>query len=328
MKVEMATGATGTIAARWREIFVRSGFLIAIAVCFLFFALYNPHFLTAGNLRNILEGSAVPLVVSLGMTLVVAQGGIDLSVGVALDFGSAFAIVAMKDFGVAWYAAVAIGILAGAGVGLLNAFLVVRLAVSPFLATLGVYFIGDSVQRIFTHGGGPISFRQVAREYYEIGVGSIYGVPTKVVIGAGLLLLYYIVLERSIFGRRIHAIGLQRRAARGAGLKVNTYTALAFIFASATCAVGGIIASANLRMFTPLAGNAYLMGAIAAAFIGASIHPRGRPNVLGTLAGVLFLGMVANGLNLMGLDFNVKDALSGIILVVALVFAVAQKRFR
>ena len=81
-------------------------------------------------------------------------------------------------------------------------------------------------------------------------------------------------------------------------------------------------------MFTPLAGNAYLMNAIAAAFIGASIHPRGRPNVFGTVLGVLFLGMVANGLDLMGLDFNLKDALSGIILVVALTLAVAQRGFR
>ena len=88
------------------------------------------------------------------------------------------------------------------------------------------------------------------------------------------------------------------------------------------------MASANLRMFTPLAGNAYLMDAIAATFIGASIHPHGRPNVLGTLVGVLFLGMIANGLNLMGLDFNVKAALSGIILVAALALAVAQKRLR
>ena len=257
-----------------------------------------------------------------------ALGGIDLSVGVALDFGSAFAIVAMKQFDVAWWAAIAIGLLAGAAVGLLNAFLVVRLTVSPFLATLGVFFIGGSVERIFTNGGGPISFRQVPGSYYAIGIGEAFGVPLKVWIAAALVLAYYLILERSILGKRIHAIGMQPTAARVAGLKVKAYTALGFIAASATCAVGGIIASASLRMFTPLAGNAYLMTAIAAAFIGASIHPRGRPNVLGTLLGVLFLGMIANGLDLMGLDFNLKDALSGIILVVALALAVAQKRLR
>ncbi len=92
--------------------------------------------------------------------------------------------------------------------------------------------------------------------------------------------------------------------------------------------VGGLIGSANLRMFTPLARYSYLLDAIAAVFIGASIHPRGRPNVPGTLVGVVFLVIVANGLNLMGLNFNTKDALSGIILVGALALAVFQKRMR
>ncbi len=311
-----------------REFLVRYGFLIVIAACFLFFALYNPSFVTLGNMTNVLEGSAILLVVSLAMTLVVAQGGIDLSVGVALDFGSAFAIVAMKDFGAAWYMAVAAGLAGGALVGLLNAFLVVRLSVGPFLATLGVYFIGGSVERIFTHGGGPISYRILPQEYYHIAVGHLFGIPMKIVIGVAVLVVYYIVLERSLFGKRIHAIGMQRSAARVSGIRVPVYLAIGFVAASATCAIGGLIASANLRMFTPLDGNAYLMNAIAATFIGASIHPHGRPNVLGTLVGVLFLGMIANGLNLMRLDFNTKDALSGIILVLALALAVAQKRLR
>lgn len=328
MKAAAMIPAARTFLPSVRDVFVRYTFLVVIAVCFVFFALYNRNFLSVSNLTNILEGSAVLLVVSLAMTLVVAQGGIDLSVGVALDFGSAFAIVALKEFGVAWYTAVLTGIFGGALVGLLNAFLVVRLSVGPFLATLGVYFICGSVERIFTHGGGPISFRGLPDEYYDIAVGSVFGIPMKIVIGLVVVAVYYILLERSLFGKRIHAIGLQRSAARVAGIKVPIYLALGFIAASATCAIGGVMASANLRMFTPLAGNSYLMDAIAATFIGASIHPHGRPNVLGTLVGVLFLGMIANGLNLMGLDFNVKAAFSGIILVAALALAVAQKRLR
>jgi ribose transport system permease protein len=328
MKPEASIVAAGRRAPDWRQVLVRYGFLIVIGGCFVFFAVWNPSFLGLGNLKNIAEGSAILLVVSLGMTLVVAQGGIDLSVGVALDFGSAFAIVAMKQFGADWRVAIAGAVVAGGGVGLLNALLVVRLAVSPFLATLGVYFIGGSLERIFTHGGGPISFRQLPEPYYAIGIGEFLGVPVKALIAAALAAIYYVVLERSIFGKRIHAIGVQPGAARVAGLKVDTYLAIGFVAAAATCAIAGVIASASLRMFTPLAGNAYLMSAVAAAFIGASIHPRGRPNVLGTVIGVLFLGMIVNGLDLMGLDFNLKGALSGIILVVALALAVAQKRLR
>ncbi len=328
----MTSKAEGQTAARatgiGRELIVRYGFLFIIAGFFIFFALYNPSFLNPTNLVHILEGSAILLILALGMTLVVAQGGIDLSVGIALDFGSAFAIVALKDYGVDWYVAILIGIGGGMIIGLLNAFLVVSLSVSPFLATLGTFFIGSSVERIFTDGGGPISFRRLPAEYHSLAVGDVFGIPTEVLIAAAVLVVYYVFMERSIYGKRIHAIGLQRSAARVAGINVKKYLFLGFVIASATCAIGGIIASANLRMFTPLAGYAYLLNAIAAVFIGAAIHPHGRPNVLGTLAGVLFLGMVANGLNLMGLNFNLKDAISGIILVAALVAAVAQRRLR
>ncbi len=311
-----------------RNVFVHYGFLIIIASFFAFFAFYTGSFLNASNLLNIVEGSSILLILALGMTLVVALGGIDLSVGIAFDMGAAFAIVALKEYDAAWYVAVLIGIGGGALVGLLNAFLIVRLSVSPFLATLGTFFIGSSIQRIFTNGGGPISYRRAPQEYRNLATGDLFGVPMEIVIAAVILIAYFIFLERSIFGKRIHAIGLQKTAARVAGIPVQRYVAIGFIIAAATCAIGGIIGSANLRMFTPLAGFSYLLDAIAAVFIGASMHPRGRPNVLGTLVGVLFLGMVANGLNLMGLDFNTKDALSGLILVAALAISVAQKRLR
>jgi len=309
-------------------VFVRFGFLIIIAVFFVFFSLYSNNFLSSSNLVNVFEGSAILLILALGMTLIVSMGGIDLSVGIALDFGAAFAIVALKEYSMAWQLAVLLGIAGGALVGLLNAFLVVKLSVSPFMATLGTFFIGSSVQRVFTNGGGPISFRKAPQEYRDLAVGEIYGIPTEIVIATVVLMIYFLLLERSVFGKRIHAIGLQKSAALIAGIKVQHYLFFGFVFASATCAIGGIIGSANLRMFTPLAGYSYLLDAIAAVFIGAAMHPLGRPNVLGTLVGVLFLGMVANGLNLMGLNFNTKDALSGIILVTALALAVWQRKAR
>jgi len=266
------------------------------------------------------------LILALGMTYIVALGGIDLSVGIAFDFGAAFAIVALKNFDLAWYFAVMIGIGGGLIVGLLNALLVVKLSVSPFLATLGTFFIGSSVQRIFTNGGGPISHRRAPQEYRDLAIGKIAGIPSEIVIAGLVLLLYFLFLEKSIFGKRIHAIGMQRDAALVAGINVKRYLFFGFVIAGGTCAIGGIIGSANLRMFSPLAGYSYLLDAIAAVFIGASLNRYGRPSVSGTLVGVLFLGMIANGLNLMGLNFNTKDALEGIILVIVLALAVYQQK--
>jgi ribose transport system permease protein len=311
-----------------KSIFARFGLIIIIVMFFSFFSYISPVFLTFDNQVNIVEASAIVLILALGMTLVVAMGGIDLSIGIAFDFGAAFAVVALKDFGVVWYLACLIGVMGGALVGLLNALLIVGLKISPFMATLGTFFVGSSVERVFTNGGGPISYRRMPQEYRDLAVGDVFGVPTEVVIAAAVCVVYFILLERSIFGKRIHAIGLQKNAANVAGIPVRRYMFIAFILASATCAIGGLIGSANIRMFTPLAGFSYLLDAIAAVFIGSAIHPKGRPNVIGTMVGVLFLGMIGNGLNLMGLDFNLKAALSGIILVGALALAVAQQRFR
>ncbi|MCL6324088.1 ABC transporter permease [Pectobacterium polaris] len=308
--------------------FIRYGFLVILLAFLVFFSLQNPIFLTLGNWGNLLQGSAVLLIVALAMTLVVTAGGIDLSVGVALDFGAAFALVALKVYGLPWQAAVLAALAGGALVGLLNAVLIIHCRIKPFLATLGTWFIGSSIERIYTEGGGPIAYRRMAPQYHELAVGELWGIPVPIVIVAVLLLAYYLLFERSIAGKRIHAMGLNAPAALIAGVNVRRTMFWLLIVTSVTCAIGGVVLSANLRQFTPLAGQAYLMDAIAAVFIGTAFHAQGRPNVAGTLIGVLFLGMIANGLNLMGLNFIVKDALSGVILVLALALSFLQGRLR
>nr|WP_237027881.1 ABC transporter permease [Pectobacterium polaris] len=308
--------------------FIRYGFLVILLAFLVFFSLQNPIFLTLGNGANLLQGSAVLLIVALAMTLVVTAGGIDLSVGVALDFGAAFALVALKVYGLPWQAAVLAALAGGALIGLLNAVLIIHCRIKPFLATLGTWFIGSSIERIYTEGGGPIAYRRMAPQYHELAVGDLWGIPVPIVIVAVLLLAYYLLFERTIAGKRIHAMGLNAPAALIAGVNVRRTMFWLLIVTSVTCAIGGVVLSANLRQFTPLAGQAYLMDAIAAVFIGTAFHAQGRPNVTGTLIGVLFLGMIANGLNLMGLNFIVKDALSGVILVLALALSFLQGRLR
>ncbi|KMK81462.1 ABC transporter permease [Pectobacterium brasiliense] len=308
--------------------FIRYGFLVILLAFLVFFSLQNPIFLTLGNWGNLLQGSAVLLIVALAMTLVVTAGGIDLSVGVALDFGAAFALVALKVYGLPWQAAVLAALAGGALVGLLNAVLIIHCRIKPFLATLGTWFIGSSIERIYTEGGGSIAYRRMAPQYHDLAVGDLWGVPVPIVIVAVLWLAYYLFFERTIAGKRIHAMGLNAPAALIAGVNVRRTMFWLLIVTSVTCAIGGVVLSANLRQFTPLAGQAYLMDAIAAVFIGTAFHAQGRPNVAGTLIGVLFLGMIANGLNLMGLNFIVKDALSGVILVLALALSFLQGRLR
>lgn len=313
-------------ARRLAELALRHG-IVAILLAFVaFFSVAAPSFHSPSNLVAIVENSAVLAIVAVAVTLIVAAGGIDLSVGVAVDFGAAAAMVALKDYGAPWYLAVPAALCGGALVGLFNAFLIAVLGIRPFLATLGTFFIGNSLQRIMTDGGGPIAFRRMDETFRSLATGDLWGVPTEVVVAGLVALAFFLALERTVFGTRLHAVGLQPRAARVAGIGVGRHLAAAFVLAAAAAALGGVILAAGLRQFTPLAGQSYLLQAIAAVFIGASLHPRLRPNVGGTLIGTLFLGVIANGLNHLGLDFNLKDALSGLILVGALALAGIRRR--
>lgn len=305
-------------------------FLFGFALVVVFFTTRTSAFLTPNNLGNVLEGSIILLLVALAMTLVVSSGGIDLSVGVALDFGAWFAIVAMLEYGVDWPVAVLLALVGGAIVGGVNALLIVGLGVTPFLATLGTFFIGRSAQQIGTNGGANISYRDAPDGFVALTGGQTLGVPNEMLVGLVLLVTYYVVMERSTHGKRIHAMGLQNPAARVAGVRTRRYRTIVFLLSGVTASIGGVIIASGLRIYTPNAGFAYLLDAIAAVFIGASMHPRYRPNVPGTLVGVLFLGVVGNGLDLLGLDFNLKAALQGAVLVVALAvaFAVAKQSSR
>ncbi len=147
-----------------------------------------------------------------------------------------------------------------------------------------------------------------------------------------LWLAAWLVTERTLWGKYVRAIGQNSEAARIAGIRDRLTMLGVLVAASALCAVGGavggVILSANLRQFTPLAGQSYLMDAIAAVFIGTAFTRLGRVSILGTLGGVLFLAIIDNGLNLMGLNYLVKDALVGVILVVALALSFWQARLR
>ncbi|MFT3245367.1 ABC transporter permease [Klebsiella pneumoniae] len=303
LKTSASAEQTASSPLAWLS---RAGFGVIILLAIALFGWANPVFLTVDNWANLLQGSAILLIVAMAMTLIVSAGAIDLSVGVALDFGAAFALVALKTWHLPWQAAVGCALLGGVLIGLLNAFLILICRIRPFLATLGTWFIASSAERIYTDGGGAIAYRRMAPEYHDLAVGNLGGIPTPVAIVLALWLAAWLVTERTLWGKYVRAIGQNSEAAR----------------------IAGMILSSNLRQFTPLAGQSYLMDAIAAVFIGTAFNRLGRVSILGTLGGVLFLAIIDNGLNLMGLNYLVKDALVGVILVVALALSFWQARLR
>jgi ribose transport system permease protein len=298
------------------------GLLLAIAA---FFAVTAPGFLSGGNVLSLLLNNFVLLgIVAVGMTLAVSAGGIDLSVGTALDFSS-LAFVALINTGHGLPLAIAGALAAGAIVGAFNAGLIAGLGISPFLATLGTLFIGTSVQQLLSEGGQPIYLDPKLRP--ALASANWLGVPMPLWVVAVLALVYGALLARSRFGRQVLALGQQPLVARYSGLPVGRLLALVFVATAAASALAGILLSSSVNGYVPMSGNAFLIQAIGAVFIGTTLSKQGRASVAGTLLGVLFLNVIANGLLLIGWNFYWQQVATGglIFLVLAVSFFSRQR---
>jgi ribose transport system permease protein len=317
--------ASRTTSGNLIAIAARFALFAALVVVFSLFALLAPSFLSTGNLQSLLVNNFTLLaIVAVAMTFAVASGGIDLSVGAAIDFAS-FAFVSLVLAGQPVWLGLIAGLGAGAAVGLFNAVLISGIGLSPFLATLGTLFVGRSIQQLLTNGGNPVYLPQtgIPESFRALGHGAILGVPLSLTAALVIAALAGLVLSQTRFGRVIIAAGIQADVVRYSGLPLRLYLAGAYILVGLIAAAAGLILTSTVTVYIPNSGNAFLLNAIGAAFIGTTIHPHGRPNIIGTILGVLLLAIVSNGLLLSGLNFYWQQVGTGalIFLVLALSFA-------
>ncbi|WP_122668278.1 ABC transporter permease [Pseudomonas viridiflava] len=294
-----------------------------VLIILVFFALEAPGFLSWGNLSSLILNNFVLLaIVAMGMTWAVAAGGIDLSVGTAVDFASLGFVVALNG-GYGLGAAVVVALLAGGLAGAFNALLIAGLRISPFLATLGTLFIGTSVQQLLSDGGQPIYIAQGVLP----GITGllILGVPLPVWLVALLAGVYGLVLARGRLGREILAVGTQPQLAYYSGLSIRRIAVQVFIGSALACAVAGILLGSTVNAYVPMSGNAYLISAIGAVFMGTTLSRQGRPNIVGTLLGVLFINVIANGLLLIGWNFYWQQVATGALIFLVLAFSFASR---
>lgn len=326
----MATQASATGPHRSVvEYLANYAVVIAFAVVVVIFAIFAPGFLTGENLFNLVSNKVVLLaIVALGMTIVIGAGGIDLSVGVAIDLSSMIFIMAIAA-GYSGFVAVGGGLAAALGVGLVNAFLINKLKINPFLATLGVLFIGKSVQQLSTQGGVPIYLTRAeyAAPFNAIAQTSLFGIPTPMVVLFACIIAVYLALHRSIFGRYVAALGAQPEVAWYSGIRVPFHMTMVFVACALLSGITGILLSSTVRSYVPLAGDAFLLDAIGATFIGTAISTERRPSVLGTLLGVFLLAVMRNGLLLIGWNFFWQQVGIGVLvfLVLGLSFGLRKR---
>lgn len=282
------------------------------------FAVQAPGFLSSGNLKSLVLNNFVLLaIVAIGMTYAVAAGGIDLSVGTALDFAS-FSFVVLLNGGHGWAFAVTGALFAALLVGVVNAGLIAGLRISPFLATLGTLFIGTSVQQLLSDGGQPI--------YITQGVKPELAGFAPLLIVLALALFYGLALARGRLGRELLAQGTQPLLAYYSGLSVRRIVTVVALATALACGVAGVLLSSTVSAYVPLSGNAFLLNGIGAVFIGTTLSRQGRANIPGTLLGVLFINVIANGLLLIGWNFYWQQVATGVLIFVVLTFSFASRR--
>ncbi|ORM57883.1 branched-chain amino acid ABC transporter permease [Pantoea rodasii] len=294
----------------------------------LIFILGAPGFATLSNIRSVMLNNVAPLaIVALAMTLVTRIGAIDLSVGTAIDVAClVFVTLILHQYSLPL--ALMLALLAALLVGVFNAILVTQLGVEPFLATLGTLFIGQSVQQLSSNGGQPIYLlsQTLPDGFSAIGHGALLGIPLPLWMLLLVALALYQLLHRSATGRALSVMGEQYSVALHSGIAVKRLTAWAFVLSALIAGVVGLILAANVKAWVPLSGNAYLLNAIGASFIGAAFAPSRRPNVIGTLLGVVFLSFIANGLLLIGWNFYWQQVATGVFIFIVLAVGALRNR--
>ncbi|AOK31775.1 branched-chain amino acid ABC transporter permease [Burkholderia singularis] len=302
----------------------------ALAAVLVFFAVAAPGFATLANVERVLVNHfALLAIAALGMTLALSIGAIDLSLGTAVDVASLVCVSALAHHAGFTSAAFA-GLGAALAVGTLNALLVTRLGIAPFLATLGTLFIGQTIQQLATGGGQPIYLLSAAppSAFDALAHGAFAGVALPLWIVAALAIALHLVLERSTFGRQARTLGAHPGVARYSGLRIGALTAGVFVVSALIYGIAGLVLSSTVKSYAPQAGNAYLLNAIGASFIGATLSATHRPNVAGTMVGVLLMSFVANGLLLIGWNFYWQQVATGVLVFAVLALGSAFGRGR
>ena len=276
-------------------------------------ALLAPGFLTATNLTNVALQVAVLTIVALGMTLVILTEGIDLSLGPVLGLcGVVIAMMAVAG----WPLGVSIGaaLLIGSAFGLVNGVLVACIGLPAFIVTLATFGIAQSVATVLTEGNSITGLPPALRWFND---GVFVGVPVPIWATAVSFAGTYVLLHHTKFGRYTLAIGGNRQALILSGSPVRLYHTLVYVFAGALTALASFIMTARMNAAHPTIGVGLEFDAIAAVILGGTSFEKGRGGIVGTVVGALAVGVLRNGLNLMGVSAEWQVAIVGLIIIAA-----------
>ncbi len=305
-----------------RAFLQRFGLLLVFLVLGLVLSLLSDRFLQVNNLVNVMRQASINGIVSVGMTLVILTGGIDLSVGSVLALSAVIGADLMKQ-GTPIFLAVLASLSIGAGVGVLNGVMITKWRIPPFIATLGTLTVGRGLTLMYTQGK-PVT--SLPESFRFIGAGSLGPIPMPIVVAVITFVLAYILLTRTRTGEYIYMIGDNPTAARLAGIGTDRIVILVYAIAGLCAALAGLVLIARLDSAQPVIGVGYEFNAIAAVVVGGTSFAGGEGTLIGTLLGALLLETLNNGLNLMNVSSLWEQVVKGVVIAAALLFYKAINR--
>jgi ribose transport system permease protein len=289
------------------------GLVLILLLIVVAFSLMSEYFLTAKNLLNITRQISITLIVAIGMTFVILTGEIDLSVGsVAAFIGVVTGAVMVATNSVVW--GIVAGLAMGVVVGGVNGLLTVKGKVQSFIVTLAMLGIARGAALAWTDG---IPISQLPESFDVFGAGYVAGIPVSSIVAAVVFVIGFIILSRTKHGTYIQAIGANREAALLSAIPVNRYRILVFMFSGLMCAIGGILITSRLLSAQPTAAQGLEMTVIAAVILGGASLSGGVGTVLGTLIGAMIIGVIDNGMNLVGVSAFFQQIVKGVIILAA-----------
>lgn len=291
------------------------GALIALILLVVGIGIKSPEFRTLDNFLSLLRQSSINGLIAFGMTCVILTGGIDLSVGSVLALTTAF-LASFIANGMPVFLAMILSLGIGVGFGLISGLLVTKGKLQPFIATLITMTVFRGMTMIFTDGR-PISNLGDAMLLKIIGKGKLFGIPFPVLILLLVFGIFWFVLEKMTFGRKVYATGSNEKAAKLSGIHTENTKLMVYAISGAMAALAGWILLGRLGSAQPTIGVGYELDAIAAVALGGTSMSGGKGKIWGTLIGVLIIAVLNNGLNILGVSSYYQDVVKGIVILIA-----------
>jgi len=298
------------------------GTLIGLIVLSVILWILTPYFLTVSNLLNIAQQTSINAIIAVGMTFVIITAGIDLSVGSILAF-SGVVLAGVLRIGLPFPLAILAGLGIGLCCGLVNGLLVTYGRLPPFISTLGMMSVARGAALLFSQGR-PIS--GFSENFRFLATGEIFHIPTPVILMIVVYIIAHFVLTRTKLGRYTYAIGGNEEAAILSGVNVKFYKAMVYGLCGMLSGLAAIILTARLNSAQPIAGIMYELDAIAATVIGGTSLMGGEGTIVGTLIGALIMGVLRNGLNLLGVSSFIQQIVIGSVIIIAVLVDMALKK--